>query len=161
MRPDPVSTKCQVGHSIVGKPKRWLCHKITAGNRGTPIFFDILDDQISTLEVVDKGMHFGAIHGIGQISHEHNVLALVDHLSDAERPPQDTHVRVYSHHDHVLDLAFPHHVISFRTVGDDITRLDLEDIDLHRLFDGFPILSVGRPLARRITETPTVGIVDG
>jgi hypothetical protein len=59
-----------------------------------------------------------------------SLLALLDHLTDGERPAEDADVGVDAGDDDVADAALLHQVEGFGAVGDGVTVADLDGVDL-------------------------------
>src|SRR5207247_3654843 len=98
-----------------------------------PIYelFDVFDDQFRANEMGDVGPAFWVVHGVGQVAHEHDVLAVFGHLPQTERPTQNAHVGVYAHENHVLDTAvFQQTPDLHARVADGVFILNLQKIDL-------------------------------
>src|SRR5690349_1777672 len=74
-------------------------------NGRADVFFDVLDDQPGPLEVADVGLHLRVVHRVRQVADEGDVLAILGHLPQAERPAEDAHVRVDADQQDVGDAA--------------------------------------------------------
>src|ERR1043165_9677856 len=56
---------------FVGLKMKWnSTEKIGAGNRGTPILVNVINDQISPRKVADVRRHTGVIHRINHVAHK-------------------------------------------------------------------------------------------
>lgn len=85
------------------KSKLWCSSKGGAGEGGTPIALDVLNDQVGARKVADVRGGMRSVDRIGQITHQRDVLSEPDHIPDTERPPQYTHVSMDAHDDQVVD----------------------------------------------------------
>ena len=91
----------------------------------------MFDDEIGAREVTDVRPASGVVHGVGQVAHENDVLAVFRHLTQAEGASQNTHVGVHSDEEHILDLAVLEHIPDFNAVvADRILVVYLDNIDL-------------------------------
>ena len=70
-----------------------------------PVLFDVADHKVGSGEMRDSWFILGIVHGVGHVADQGNVFAEMDHLPDAERTTQHTHVEVHSHEDDILDAA--------------------------------------------------------
>ena len=105
---------------------------LVTGDRWGNILLDVFDDQVRASIVGDVGSACRVIHGVGHVTHQGDVAAVLRHLTQSEGASQDAHVRVYPYQYDVLDATLLHHVPYLVTlVADDVTiRVDREGIDL-------------------------------
>ena len=68
------------GTFVGAEPKRFLPEKIAAGQRRTPEFLDVFDNQIISREMTDERFHRRVVHGVGHVSHQGDIHPLIDHL---------------------------------------------------------------------------------
>ena len=111
---------------VILKPERFASQEIRAGDGGTPVFFNMFNDQIVTGEVADIRLHFRVVHRIGHIAHQSDVHPLIDHLPDRKWPTEDAHVGVNTHHDHVFNPTAAHQTIGLIRIGDGVAVMDFD-----------------------------------
>jgi len=63
---------------------------------------DVLDDQVRAVEMRHIWPACRVVHRVGQVTHEHDILAVLAQLPQAERPTEHAHVRMDANDDHVL-----------------------------------------------------------
>ena len=115
---------------IAGKTKRLAVQNVGARDGWAPVTFDMLEDQIVPRVVIHVRRVARVVHRVGHVSHQHDVLALIDHLANAERTAKHAHVRMHAHNDDIFDAALLYQVKRFGAVGDCITFLNLQRLDL-------------------------------
>ena len=104
---------------------------VVAGERRTPVFLDVRDDEIVSGEVIDPGGALWIVHGIGHEQNQGDVLALLNHLPNPEGPAEDTHVEGDATEDDFFDAALGEEIPGFlAVVGDGIAFLDFDLGDL-------------------------------
>jgi len=108
----------------------------------------VLGHEAVAVEMADEGAHARVVHRVAEVTHENDILFLVEHLAQGERSPEHTHIHVYAHDDDVLDAALLHQVKRFRTIGDGITFLDVDGRDL--AFPGAEWLAPGLTVATAV-----------
>ena len=79
--------------------------ELIGGDGRADALLDVLDEQLGAALVADEGPALRVIHRVGHVAHEHDVLAVLRHLAEAEGPAGDAHVHVDAHEDDVLDAA--------------------------------------------------------
>ena len=111
---------------VVRKRERLASQEIGTGDCGTPVLFNVLNDQIIPREVADKWLHGGVVHRVGHVAHQCNIHPLIDHLPDRKRPAEDTHVGVNTHHDDIFNPATFHQPEGFVGIGDRVTFVNFD-----------------------------------
>lgn len=92
--------------AVFGKPElHAIAQELAAGNGWTDVLFDVGNNQVGAREMADVRRPRGVVHGVRHVPHQHDVLAILGHLPQPERPSQDAHVGMHAGQDHVLDPA--------------------------------------------------------
>jgi len=116
---------------VLSKSKRRPAREVRRGDRGTDIPLDVAHHEINSREVIHLGRHGRVVHRIGQVAHQHDVLAEPREVAQPEGSAQDAHVGVHAHQDNVLDLPLFEQVPDFDArVADGVSVPDLDRIDL-------------------------------
>src|SRR4029077_299964 len=64
----------------------WLAaDQLVAGDGRADKLFDVFDDEVGAGEMTDVRPALGVVHGVGQVAHEDDMLAVAGHLPEAER----------------------------------------------------------------------------
>lgn len=119
-----------VGRVICAEAEGLAAEEGVARDGGAPVLLDVFHDEFRAAEVVDVGGGVGVVHGVSEITHEEDVLALVHHLPDGEGATEDAHIGVDSHDDDIGDAALFHEVEGLGGVGDGVFVVDFERGDL-------------------------------
>ncbi len=116
---------------VFSESKRRLARQVRRGNRGTDVPLDVAHHEIDSREVIHLGRHGRIVHRIGQVAHQHDVLAEPREVAQPEGPAEHAHVRVHTHQDDVLDLPLFEQVPYLDAgVADGVTVPDLDRVDL-------------------------------
>lgn len=116
---------------IVLKSKGVKTGDVRAGKAGAPEFFDVLDHEVGSCEMIDSWGTFGIVHRVGHVSHERHIVAEVDLLPNGEWPAEHAHVEVDSAEHDVLNSSLLKNVPCLLTVvceriaGEDFKGCDL------------------------------------
>lgn len=82
--------------------------QIPTADCGTPVGFNVGNDETRAFIVTDVGRPRRIVHAIGQIAAEHDIDSPADHLLDSKRAVEDAHVGVNTHDHDVLYPVQPH-----------------------------------------------------
>ena len=112
------------------KPKGRPGRDVGAGERRTPVFFNVLDDKVGAGEVINAGRPFGIIHGVGHVAHQGDMFAEFDHLTNGEWSSQNAHVQVNPAEDDVVDAPFGKQVPGLLSIiGEGVARSQFDGGD--------------------------------
>ena len=63
----------------------WFAADELIGGQGrADVFFDVLGEEFGALDVADEGPTGGIVHGVGEVTHEHDMLAVFGQLTQPE-----------------------------------------------------------------------------
>ncbi len=153
--------------SLAPESERLAPEDVRARRAWAPELLDVLHHERRSAEVRHVRGLAVVVHRVGHVAHQHHVLALPHHLTDRERPPQDTHVDVHPHHQDVRDPALPHQVVGLRRVRDGVAVPDLDGRMLPRprlerrairaaVAAAVRVVDRQRPLHLRLQRAPTL-----
>ena len=95
------------------------------------MLLDVLDDEVRSGKVINARWTLWVVHCICHITHQGDIFPELHHLPNPERTPQNTHVKVHSTKDDILNFPFGQKVPGLLTiVGDGVTLHDLNNLDL-------------------------------
>ena len=106
--------------------------------------------QICPTEMTNERMLPRIVHCVSQVTHQQYILTLVNQLADRKWTTKYTHVGVYTHYNHVVDMTLLHQVIGFFAISDRINLLYLDDVNLTKVHWIFFWIALGQTITSAV-----------
>ena len=109
------------------EPEWFTPHQLITRDRWTPVSFDVLDDEIRTLEVSSMIL----MKGVRQIAAQYRLLAKIDQLTNAKGSTEHADVGMNAHHDYVLNAVLLEQIeYLLAVIADSVLTCDLNRLNL-------------------------------
>ena len=94
------------------------------------MLLDVLDDEVRSGKVIDARWTLWVVHCICHVTHQSDISYELHHLPNPNGPAQNTHVKVHSTQDDILNFSLGQKVPSFLTiVGNGISQTSIDEPD--------------------------------
>ena len=95
------------------------------------MLLDVLDDEVRSGKMIDARRSLWVVHCICHVTHQSDIFSELHHLPNPKGPAQNTHVKVHSTQDDILNFSFGQKVPGFLpVVSNGITLHDLDRLNL-------------------------------